>query len=256
MEDHIKLMAWVAKLVHPFIVVGGQGTVMNLEFIWQSGRDRLIEFLQAATCADELEDLWRRMEDDDEEVDPLGCVLEISGHDESVLNPRSNETPIVPAGINVEMSEEEAAGKAPEISPEEEAADSSSRLSATRLFLQRIYSRLWEPTLQDRQTGKIFDSTKGYPGEGPISGGPDLPTNGMPWIPEDHLDMVVAKKVDQSSDQGEEGCFGLESGSQPEPVVVEATATEKSLGLFGGKGIEPGIGGCVVRMYLDPKLEQ
>ena len=68
-----------------------------------------MEFLQAATCADELEDLWRRMDDDDDpEVDPLGCVLEISGHDESVLNQGSNETPIVPAGINVEMSEEEA----------------------------------------------------------------------------------------------------------------------------------------------------
>lgn len=153
-----------------------------------------MEFFQAATCADELEELWKQMDEDDEEVDPLGCVLEISGHDESVLNPRSNEIPIVPAGINVEMSEEEAAGKAPEISPEEEAADSSSRLSATRLFLQRIYSKLWESILRDRQIGKIFDSTKGYPGEGPRSDGPDLLAKGIPWILEDHLDTVFAKK--------------------------------------------------------------
>ena len=183
-----------------------------------------MEFLQAATCADELEELWKRTNEDEEEVDPLGCVLEISGHDESVLNPRGNETSIVPAGVNVEMSEEEAAGKAPEISPEEGAADSSSRLSATRLFLQRIYSKFWEPTLQDRQTGKILDSTKGYPGEGPISGGPDLPTKGIPWIPEDHPDMVVAKQVDRSSNQG----------------VVEDTTTEKILGALWWKGYRAG----------------
>ena len=56
MEDHINLMVRVATLVHPFILLGGQGTVVNTEFLWQAGRDRLMEFLQAATCADELEE--------------------------------------------------------------------------------------------------------------------------------------------------------------------------------------------------------
>ena len=38
----------------------------------------MMEFLQAATCADQLEVLWKSMEDDaDQEVDPSGMVLEI-----------------------------------------------------------------------------------------------------------------------------------------------------------------------------------
>ena len=45
-----------------------------------------MEFLQAATCADELEELLKRMEDDDEEVDLSGMVLEISGQQETVLD--------------------------------------------------------------------------------------------------------------------------------------------------------------------------
>ena len=99
-----------------------------------------------------------------------------------------------------------------------------------------------EPSLQDRQTGRMFDSTKGYPGEGPLNDGLDLSTKGMPWIPEDHLDGVVAKKLDQSSDQGEEGCLESEGESQPEQVVVENTSTEKVLRALRWKGYRAGYG--------------
>ena len=234
MEDHIKLMVRVATLVHPFILLGGQGTVVNTEFLWQHGRDRLMEFLQAATCADELEELWKRMDEDDEEVDPSGMVLEISGQREMVCGQGSGETPIpIEDAGGVTTGGTGVDGKAPEVSPEDETTGGTSRLSGTRMLLWNLYSRVvpnWEFSIQDRSAGRIFDSTKGYPGEGPTNGDGSISSKGnAPCIPEDHLDTVVTKRVDQSSDQGEEGCFGLESGSQPEQVVVEATATEKKL---------------------------
>ena len=37
MEVHIELMARVAKLVHPFLTLGAQGSVMVSEFLWQRG---------------------------------------------------------------------------------------------------------------------------------------------------------------------------------------------------------------------------
>ena len=210
MEDHIKLMVRVATLVRPFILLGGQGTVVNTEFLWQHGRDRLMEFLQAATCADELEELWKRMDEDDEEVDPSGMVLEISGQREMVFGQGSGET-LIPI--------EDAGGV---------TTGGTSRLSGTRMLLWNLYSRVvpnWKFSIQDRSAGRIFDSTKGYPGEGPTNGDGSISSKGKaPCIPEDHLDTAVTKRVDQSSDQGEEGCFGLES--QPEQVVVEAAATE------------------------------
>ena len=91
MEVHVELMARVANLVAPFLRLGGQGTVVNSEFLWQHGRDQMMEFLQAATCADQLEVLWRRMDDDaDEEVDPTGMVLEIPDQQDAVLDQGNN----------------------------------------------------------------------------------------------------------------------------------------------------------------------
>ena len=53
----------------------------------------MMEFLQAATCADQLEVLWRRMDDDaDEEVDPTGMVLEIPDQQDAVLDQGNNES--------------------------------------------------------------------------------------------------------------------------------------------------------------------
>ena len=54
MEVHVELMARVANLVAPFLTLGGQGLVVNSEFLWQRGRDQMMEFLQAATCADPI----------------------------------------------------------------------------------------------------------------------------------------------------------------------------------------------------------
>ena len=95
MEVHVELMARVAKLVAPFLTLGGQGSVVNSEFLWQRGKAQMMEFLQAATCADQLEVLWNRMDDDaDEEVDPSGMVLEILGQKDAVLDQGINESPI------------------------------------------------------------------------------------------------------------------------------------------------------------------
>ena len=38
MEVHVELMARVAKLVAPFLTLGGQGSVVNSEFLWQRGK--------------------------------------------------------------------------------------------------------------------------------------------------------------------------------------------------------------------------
>ena len=248
MEAHVELMAGAAKLVSPFLTMGGQGTVVNSEFMWQRGRDQMMEFLQAATCADELEELWRRMNDDDEaEVDPSGYVLESLGQEESVLEQGNGEVPSSSgSGRNV-VNDAEAAGKAPEISPEVETADGSTRRSTTRFFLQRMYESVYDklfadPPLQDRQTGRTFDSTKGYPGEGPLKDGLNIPTQGMPWISEDHLDRVVAKKWDQSSDQGEGGSLESEGESQPKSVQVENASTKKVLRALWRKGYRAGYG--------------
>ena len=130
----------VAKLVAPFLTLGGQGSVVNSEFLWQRGRDQMMEFLQAATCADQLEVLWKRMDDDaDEEVDPSGMVLEILGQQDAVLEQGINESP-----IPIEDAGSETIGdtgrdsKAPEVSPEEETSSGSSRLAGTRMFLWSV----------------------------------------------------------------------------------------------------------------------
>ena len=201
MEVHVGRMARVARLVFPFLTLGGQGTVVNSECIWQRGRDQLMEFLQAATCADELEDLWKRMDDDDDdaEVDPSGMVLEISGQQDAVLGQGINETPLPIEDAGSETTGDTGIdGKAPEISPEEETTSGSSRLSGTRMFLWSVYSRVasnWDFSMQDRTTGRIFDSTKGYPGEGP-NNDDDLISSKrtLPWISEDYLDGVVSKR--------------------------------------------------------------
>ena len=126
-----------------------------------------MEFLQAATCADELEELWKRMDDADVEVDPSGMVLEISGQQEAVLGQGINEIllPIEDAGSEL-TGDTGADGKAPEIAPEEETTSGSSRFSGARMLLWEVYSRVtsnWDFSKQDRTTGRIFDSTKGYP---------------------------------------------------------------------------------------------
>ena len=134
MEVHVELMARVAKLVAPFLTLGGQGSVVNSEFLWQRGKAQLMEFLQAATCADHLEVLWKRMDDDaDEEVDPSTMVLEILGQEDAVLDQGNNESP-----IPIEDAGGEIGGKAPEVSPEEETSSGSSRLAGTRMFLWSV----------------------------------------------------------------------------------------------------------------------
>ena len=131
---------------------------MNSEFIWQRGRDQLMEFLQAATCADELEDLWRRMDDDDDpEVDPSGMVLEISGQQDAVFGQGSDETPLPIEDAGSETTGDTGLnGKAPEVSPEEETTGGSSRLSGTRMFLWNVYSRVvpnWDSRSKTVQLG-------------------------------------------------------------------------------------------------------
>ena len=203
MEVHIELMARVAKLVHPFLTLGAQGSVMVSEFLWQRGRAQLMEFLQAATCADQLEVLWRRMDDDaDEEVDPSTAVLEVLGPEVAVLDQGNNESliPIEDAGGET-IGDTGRDGKAPEVSPEEETSSGSSRLADTRIFLWSVYSRVASNfSMQGRTTGKIFDSTKGYPGEGPNNGDNPSSKRNLPWISEDYLDEVVSKKMERSSD--------------------------------------------------------
>ena len=234
MRVHVQLMDRVANLVYPFTVLMGQAPVAYTSFLWQHGRERLMEFFRASTCADELEALWRQKEDDEEEVDPSGLVLEFSGQEESVLEQGNGEVPSSSEGGKNVVGDGEAAGKAPEISPEDETADGVVRKATTRFFLQRIYEDVFEkwftePSLQDRRIGRMFDSTKGYPGEGPLKDGLDLSSKGMPWIPVDHLDEVVAKKLNPSVNSGEEeGCV-QESGIQPEPTHVEDAPAEKIL---------------------------
>ena len=92
MEDHVKLMGFLAAVVYPLCNIGGQGEVIWTYFLWKSGRDSLIEFMRAATCADELEVLWRRMEEE-EEMDPSGSVLEISRQSGTDLNEGIGDAP-------------------------------------------------------------------------------------------------------------------------------------------------------------------
>ena len=247
MEVHVELMARVAQLVSPFLTMGGQGTVVNSEFNWQRGRDQLMEFLQAATCADELEELWQRMDDDDDaEVDPSGMVLEFSGQDESVLEQGNGEVPSSSESGRDVVNDVEAAGKAPEISPEVETADSSTRKSTTRFFLQRMYKSVYDklfadPPLQDRQTGRVFDSTKGYPGEGP-NGGDDLISSkrNLPWISEDYLDGVMSKKMETSSEMNVLDGFVPEGEGQFEKVEVENVTASRILMALWRKGYRAG----------------
>ena len=243
MEVHVELMARVANLVAPFLRLGGQGTVVNSEFLWQHGRDQMMEFLQAATCADQLEVLWRRMDDDaDEEVDPTGMVLEIPDQQDAVLDQGNNESliPIENAGGET-LGDTGRDGKAPEVSPEEETSSGSSRLAGTRIFLWSVYSRVASNfSTQDRTTGKIFDSTKGYPGEGPNNGDNPSSKRNLPWISEDYLDEVVSKKMERSSDMdGLEGSVPGSEGSL-EKVEVENVTASKILMALWKKGYRAG----------------
>ena len=236
MEVHVELMARVANLVAPFLRLGGQGTVVNSEFLWQHGRDQMMEFLQAATCADQLEVLWRRMDDDaDEEVDPTGMVLEIPDQQDAVLDQGNNESliPIEDAGGET-SGDTGGDGKAPEVSPEEETSSGSSRLADTRIFLWSVYSRVASNfSMQDRTTGKIFDSTKGYPGEGPSNDDNPSSKRNLPWISEDYLDEVVSKNMERSSDMD-----GFVPGSEGplEKAEVENVTASKILMALWKKG--------------------
>ena len=101
------------------------------------------------------------------------------------------------------------------------------------MFLWNVYSRVvpnWEFSIQDRSTGRIFDSTKGYPGEGPKNDD-DLTSSkrNLPWISEDHLDHVVAKKMEMSSDMSVLDGFVPEGEGQFEKVEVENVAASKVL---------------------------
>ena len=245
MEVHVELMARVANLVAPFLRLGGQGIVVNSEFLWQHGRDQMMEFLQAATCADQLEVLWRRMDDDaDEEVDPSGMVLEIPEQQDAVSEQGINESPIPIEDEGSEtIGDAGSDGKAPEVSPEEETSSGSSRLAGTRMFLWSVYSRVvpnWDFSTQDRTTSRIFDSTKGYPGEGPDNGDDFSSKRNLPWISEDYLDEVMSKKMERSSDV--DGLNGLvpESEVQSERVEVENVTASRILMALWKKGYRAG----------------
>ena len=245
MEVHVELMARVANLVAPFLRLGGQGIVVNSEFLWQHGRDQMMEFLQAATCADQLEVLWRRMDDDaDEEVDPSGMVLEIPEQQDAVSEQGVNESliPIEDEGSET-IGDAGSDGKAPEVSPEEETSSGSSRLAGTRMFLWSVYSRVvpnWDFSTQDRTTSRIFDSTKGYPGEGPDHGDDFSSKRNLPWISEDYADEVMSKKMERSSDV--DGLNGLvpESEVQSERVEVENVTASRILMALWKKGYRAG----------------
>ena len=263
MEVHVELMARVAKLVAPFLTLGGQGSVVNLEFLWQRGKAQLMEFLQAATCADQLEVLWKRMDDDaDEEVDPSTAVLEVLGPEDAVLDQGNNEflIPIEDAGGET-IGDTGRDGKAPEVSPEEETSSGSSRLAGTRIFLWSVYSRVASNfSTQDRTTGKIFDSTKGYPGEGPNNGDNPSSKRNLPWISEDYLDEVVSKKMERSSDM--DGLDGFVPGSEGplEKVEVENVTASRILMALWKKGYRAGyrrlcrlnVSGCKVGAMKHP----
>ena len=202
-----------------------------------------MEFLQAATCADQLEVLWKRMDDDaDEEVDPSTAVLEVLGPEVAVLDQGNNESliPIEDAGGET-IGDTGRDGKAPEVSPEEETSSGSSRLADTRIFLWSVYSRVASNfSTQDRTTGKIFDSTKGYPGEGPNNGDNPSSKRNLPWISEDYLDEVVSKKMERSSDM--DGLDGFVPGSEGplEKVEVENVTASRILMALWKKGYRAG----------------
>ena len=188
----------------------------------------MMEFLQAATCADQLEVLWKRMDDDaDEEVDPSGMVLEILGQQDAVLEEQGiNESP-----IPIEDAGSETIGdtgrdsKAPEVSPEEETSSGSSRLAGTRMFLRSVYSRVasnWDFSTQDRTTDD-FSSKRN-----------------LPWISEDYLDEVVSKKMERSSDMDGLDGFVPESEGQSEKVEVENVTASRILMALWKKGYRAG----------------
>ena len=245
MEVHVELMARVANLVAPFLTLGGQGLVVNSEFLWQRGRDQMMEFLQAATCADQLEVLWKSMDDDaDEEVDPSGMVLEIPEQQDAVFEQGINESsiPIEDAGSET-IGDTGSDGKAPEVSPEDETSSGSSRLAGTRMFLWSVYSRVasnWDFSMQDRTTSRIFDSTKGYPGEGPDNGDDFSSKRNLPWISEDYLDEVMSKKMERSSDMDGLNGFVPESEGQSERVEVENVTASRILMALWKKGYRAG----------------
>ena len=154
-------------------------------------------------------------------------------------------------------------GKAPEVSPEEETSSGSSRLAGTRMFLWSVYSRVasnWDFSTQDRTTGRIFDSTKGYPGEGPDNGDDFSSKRNLPWISEDYLDEVVSKKMERSSDMDGLDGFVPESEGQLEKVEVENVTASRILMALWKKGYRAGyrrlcrlnVSGCKVGAMKHP----
>ena len=92
--------------------------------------------------------------------------------------------------------------------------------------------------MQDRTTGKIFDSTKGYPGEGPNNDDNPSSKGNFPWISEDYLDEVVSKKMERSSEMD-----GFVPGSEGslEKVEVENVTASKILMALWKKGHRVGF---------------
>ena len=100
----------------------------------------------------------------------------------------------------------------------------------------------WDFSKQDRTTGRIFDSTKGYPGEGP-NGGDDLISSkrNLPWISEDYLDGVMSKKMETSSEMNVLDGFVPESEGQLEKVEVENVTASRILMALWTKGYRAGF---------------
>ena len=58
MQAHVELKGYVANTGFPLCQIGGQGEIAWTHLLWKNGRESMLEFLQAAVCADELEK-WR-----------------------------------------------------------------------------------------------------------------------------------------------------------------------------------------------------
>ena len=111
------------------------------------------------------------------------------------------------------------------------------------MFLWSVYSRVasnWDFSTQDRTTGRIFDSTKGYPGEGPDNGDDFSSKRNLPWISEDYLDEVMSKKMERSSDMDGLDGFVPESEGQSEKVGVENVTASRILMALWKKGYRAG----------------
>ena len=107
---------------------------------------------------------------------------------------------------------------------------------------------------------RIFDSTKGYPGEGPDNGDDFSSTRNLPWISEDYLDEVMSKKMERSSDMDGLDGFVPESEGQSEKVEVENVTASRILMALWKKGYRAGyrrlcrsnVSGCKVGAMKHP----